>query len=89
METFIRNVIAEARNHMTDCIFLYIQNKRGLMQEYLRLVESEGINVVNPAIGAAVKQEFQLTNAPERDETPVSTLIKSHQIFEQENNHEV
>ena len=80
------NEIAQAAcaalmRNITDEVFLIIQRDRKLMQAYLQAVHKHGPDVVNRQIGKVVKEEFSLTNAPERQEYPSCTLIKSHQIF--------
>jgi hypothetical protein len=74
--------IAEFRRRTTDAVFLIIQSDRELMHDYLRAVEKEGLDVVNRRIGREVKTQLNLTNALERQIAPQSTLIQSHQIFE-------
>ena len=74
--------IAEFRRRTTDAVFLIIRSDRELMRDYLRAVEKEGLDVVNRAIGKEIKTQLGLTNAPERQAEPKSTLIQSHQIFE-------
>ena len=51
------------------------------MQNYLRLVENEGLNQVNRQIGKAVKKAYRLNDDEIREDDPHSTLILSHQIF--------
>jgi len=67
---------------VTDEIFLLIQNNHDLMHQYLRLVQNLTLDVVNRTIGAEIKSQFNLINAPRRQWKPRSTLIQSHQIFE-------
>ena len=55
--------------------------RRDLMQNYLRLVENEGLNQVNRQIGKAVKKAYRLNDDEIREDDPHSTLIRSHQIF--------
>ncbi len=78
---FAEKVLARFAQLITDEVFLLIQNDRGLMHEYLRLVQSEGLDTVNQWIGRSVKARFQLENLPERQGAPRSTLIQSHQMF--------
>ncbi|MCL2261303.1 MAG: hypothetical protein FWC15_08135 [Fibromonadales bacterium] len=77
---FADKVISQMNKSITDEIFLLIQNDRNLMQEYLRLVQSETLDAVNTQIGKRVKAKYGLTN-DERNNEPLSTLIKSHQEF--------
>ena len=74
--------IAEFKRRTTNAVFLIIQSDRELMHDYLRAVECEGLDKVNQTIGKEVKQQLGLTNAPDRQQQPKSTLIQSHQIFE-------
>jgi len=77
---FADKVISQKNKSITDDIFLLIQNDKILMHEYLRLVEKEGLDSVNMLIGKRVKERYGLTN-DERNNEPLSTLIKSHQEF--------
>jgi hypothetical protein len=67
---------------ITNEVFLIIQNDRELMYEYLRLVESKGLDTVNQSIGKEVKKQYGLTNIDDREDNPSCTLIQSHQKFE-------
>jgi hypothetical protein len=78
---FANEVISQKNKSITDEIFLLIQNNKDLMQEYLRLVEGNGLSSVNTQIGRRVKEAYGLTNAAERNDEPSSTLIKSYQEF--------
>lgn len=77
-----QDAIAILNRRITDEIFLIIQNDRGLMQHYLQAVAAgNGHDAVNQQIGKEVKRAYGLTNA-EREGSPSSTLIQSHQKFE-------
>lgn len=79
---FKDKVMDKFGRHLTDAVFLMIQNDRELMQEYIELLNSNHKpQAINSRIGKAVKEKYSLTN-DERNEHPISTLIKSHQIFE-------
>jgi hypothetical protein len=67
---------------ITNEVFLIIQNDRELMYEYLRLVESKGLDTVNQSLGKEVKKQYGLTNIDDREDNPSCTLIQSHQKFE-------
>ena len=67
---------------ITNEVFLTIQNNRSLMLEYLRAVESSGLDSVNQIIGKEVKAAYQLTNINDREDNLSCTLIQSHQKFE-------
>ena len=67
---------------ITNEIFLIIQNDRELMHNYLRAVESNGLDNVNQTIGKEVKKAYKLKNLNDREDNPTCTLIKSHQKFE-------
>ena len=81
LENFIKRVISLKNRTITDEIFLLIQHDRDLMQNYLRLVENEGLNQVNRQSGKAVKKAYRLNDDEIREDDPHSTLIRSHQIF--------
>ena len=66
---------------ITNEVFLTIQNNGPLMLEYLRAVESDGLDLVNQTIGKEVKVAYQLSNIDEREDAPSCTLIQSHQKF--------
>ncbi|HCT93309.1 MAG: hypothetical protein A2X19_00490 [Bacteroidetes bacterium GWE2_39_28] len=67
---------------ITNEIFLIIQNDRELMHNYLRAVESNGLDNVNQTIGKEVKKAYKLKNLNDREDNPTCTLIQSHQKFE-------
>ena len=73
--------ISKLNKRITDEIFLIIQHDRELMYEYLRCVETNGLDKTNQTIGKEVKKAYQLQNA-DREEKPSCTLIQSHQKFE-------
>ncbi len=82
VSVFADKVLDEFAKSITDKIFLEIENDRELMQEYLRLVEQNGLQVVNSQIGRKVKARFALNNDQTRQESPQSKLIKTHQQFD-------
>ena len=77
-----KEAIRRMNKRITNEIFLTIQNDRGLMKEYLRAVESNGLDSVNQAIGKKVKASYGLVNLDDREDNPSCTLIQSHQKFE-------
>lgn len=62
--------------------FLLIQNNKTLMQRHLRLVEENTLDIVNRQIGKRIKKQYNLSNDINRNDSPKSTLISSHQEFE-------
>lgn len=74
--------ISKMNKKITNEIFLIIQNDRELMHEYLRALETNGLDTVNQTIGKEVKNAYQLTNINDREDDPKCTLIQSHQKFE-------
>lgn len=74
--------IARLNRRITNEVFLIIQNDRDLMHDYLRAVESQGLDLVNQQIGREVKTSYQLENIDERENNPSCTLIQTHQIFQ-------
>lgn len=79
---FIDEVISIKNKTITDEIFLLIQNNKTLMQRYLRLVEENTLDIVNRQIGKRIKKQYNLSNDINRNDSPKSTLISSHQEFE-------
>ena len=82
LSDFAEKVMQEYSKKITDEVFQMIQNDKELMYEYLKLVESNGLTIVNQQLGKKVKSRFNLDNELTRNEIPRSTLIKSHQEFE-------
>jgi hypothetical protein len=74
--------IQKLNKRITNEIFFIILRDRELMHEYLKLVESNGLDIVNRSIGKEVKKTYGLTNIDEREDNPTCTLIQSHQKFE-------
>ncbi len=81
IEDFTSKVIGIKNKSITNEIFLLIQNDKELMHEYLRLVETEGLDNVNRQIGKIIKKSYSLINDYERNDNPSSTLIRSYQEF--------
>lgn len=81
-EEIAAEAIKKMNKKITNEIFLIIQTDRELMQQYLRAVETSGLNVLNQTIGKKVKEAYKLSNMNDREDNPSCTLIKSHQIFE-------
>lgn len=82
VDEIANEAIQRMNKKITNEIFLIIQNDRKLMGEYLRAVESNGLDFVNQTIGKKVKLFYGLTNINDREENPSCTLIQSHQKFE-------
>lgn len=79
-QAIAEEAIRRMNERITNEIFIIIQNDRDLMHDYLREVESVGLDIVNQTIGRAVKSAYELTNA-DRENNPSCTLIQSHQRF--------
>lgn len=77
-----KEAIRRLNKKITNEIFLIIQNDRDLMQEYLRAVENNKLDIVNQTIGKEVKNAYGLVNINDRENNPSCTLIQSHQKFE-------
>lgn len=82
LSDFTEKVMRQYSKNITDEIFIMIQNDKELMYEYLKLVEANGLTIVNQQIGKKIKNRFSLDNELTRNELPKSTLIQSHQEFE-------
>ena len=80
---FSYKVIGKFNKRITNEIFLFIQNDRELMYDYLKLVEKYRLKTVNQNIGKAVKKAYKLDNLDDdREENPACTLIQTHTKFE-------
>lgn len=77
---FAEKAIEKFTVDITDRLFLFIQNDKELMQDYLNLLGNEERRVVNSGIAKAVKAKFSLQNIGE-SQTPKSTLIKTFEQF--------
>jgi hypothetical protein len=82
IKDFVDEVISNKNKTITDEVFLLIQNNKDFMQKYFRLVQENGLDVVNRFIGQAVWRKYNLTPDEGRNMEPKSTLISSHQEFE-------
>ncbi|KOS06680.1 hypothetical protein AM493_12025 [Flavobacterium akiainvivens] len=78
---FTQKAIDKFTADITDSLFLFIQNDKELMQDYLDLLENNERNVVNSSVAKAIKERFDLKNIGKSD-APVSTLIKTFEQFE-------
>ncbi len=74
--------IKKMNKKITNEIFLIIQNDKNLMREYLRAIESNGLDTTNQTIGKEIKKAYDLININDREDSPSCTLIQSHQKFE-------
>lgn len=82
LEAFSQAVLKRFCEQITDEIFLFIQNDRELMKDYLNLCDKEKHGVINQYLGKKIKEKFELVNYPARNDCPRSKLIQSHQVFE-------
>ena len=76
-EDFAKKVAAQFCLELTDQLFMYIENDKNLMQDYLRLVSEEGLFKANQNLGSNFKKLFNVDNI-EEDNNPNSKLIKSY-----------
>lgn len=85
MRKFKKKVIDSFCETLTDKVFLMIQNDRELMHEYLKIIaNSNSVASVNSEIAKEIKKRFKLKNVNQRNFTPESFLIQTHEIFETE-----
>ncbi len=50
LQDFMNKVFSEFTNHITDQIFLYIQNKPDLYKEYMRVIgRDSNLDATNPS----------------------------------------
>lgn len=76
-EVFAQNVFSRFYEELTDLVFLYIENDRELMHQYLRLVSENNLDTVNKALGKKIKEKFSVDNL-DVNRSPKSKLIQSY-----------
>lgn len=74
---FAEKVVEKFCMELTDQLFLYIENDKELMQDYLRVVTENGIHKTNKDLGAEFKELFFADNLDETDQVK-SKLIKTY-----------
>ncbi len=74
---FTKSVLDKMMIGFKDSVFLFIQNDKVFMKQYLRLVETNGLDSVNTTIGKQIKDIMNLGNLDECKE-PKSTLITTY-----------
>ncbi|MCL1921402.1 MAG: hypothetical protein FWG50_10070 [Kiritimatiellaeota bacterium] len=79
-EEIASEAIAKLNKRITNEVFLIIQKDRDLMHDYLRAVETQGLDTVNQTIGKRVKASYNLTNDGTEND-PSCTLITTHTTF--------
>jgi len=83
IKEFLEKVIAEKNKRITDDFFLFIQNDRELMKEYLYLVEKSGLQNVNQQIAKGIEAEYGLISFGVNNE-PESKLITTYSLLKKE-----
>lgn len=85
MKTFVENVLEQYKKKyfnpetIVDDIFVFIQNDRTLMKEYLELVSREkNLKYVNSQISQWIEKSLNLSNDKNEDKNPKSLLIQSY-----------
>lgn len=84
MNEFLQAVFLKFNRHITDQVFLLIQEDRELMKLYLEQVQLRGHDFVNREIGREVRAQYDLENEDgpdDREKSPISVLIQDHQRF--------
>lgn len=76
-EEFAQKVVEKFSEEITDSVFLYIENDKELMHDYLRLVSEKDLDTVNKALGRKIKEKFGVENL-DRSNNPKSKLIQSY-----------
>ena len=81
LEKFTHKVMNAYLDDITDQVFLKIQNTRGLMEDYLKLVKNHEVTIdqLNRKIGNVVKNSLNIGNKGKYKKQPKSTLIKSYE----------
>lgn len=76
-EVFAQNVVSRFYEELTDLVFLYIENDRELMHQYLKLISESNLDTVNKALGKMIKEKFGVENL-DVNRSPKSKLIQSY-----------
>ena len=76
---FTQHVLNEFTEQLTDQVFLFIENDRELLGQYLHTVEGKELDTVNAHIAKAIKRHFALESKGERCDTPKSKLIQGYE----------
>ena len=77
---FTEKVMDRFTKEITDQVFLFIQNDKELLREYLHLLNETKLNSVNSNIAKAIKKRYNLTNLESKGE-PKSLLILDYEEF--------
>ena len=78
LNQFQQKALSQFTKEITDIFFLFIENDKNLMHDYLRVIgRDSSLDETNMALGAAVKQWFGLENGVE-NRKPKSKLIESY-----------
>ena len=78
---FTQSVLNEFTERLTDQVFLFIENDRELLGQYLHTVEGKELDTVNAHIAQAIKRHFGLESKGEKCNTPNSKLIQGYDKF--------
>lgn len=76
-EKFAKKVVEQFCKELTDQLFLYIENDKALMREYLHIVSKEKLEPVNQTLGLQFKKLFKVNNL-DVNKNPKSKLIDSY-----------
>ena len=77
---FTTKVLDRFTKEITDQIFLFIQNDKELLRDYLHLLNETHLTSVNSSIAKAVKKRYDLTNLNSKG-APKSLLILDYEEF--------
>ena len=78
---FTQSVLNEFTERLTDQVFLFIENDRELLGQYLHTDEGKELDTVNAHIAQAIKRHFGLESKGEKCNTPNSKLIQGYEKF--------
>ena len=78
---FTQSVLNEFTERLTDQVFLFIENDRELLGQYLHTVEGKELDTVIAHIAQAIKRHFGLESKGEKCNTPNSKLIQGYEKF--------
>ena len=82
LDEFTSILLEKFASELTDNVFMYLENDKELMHQYLLLISKNDLKYVNSGIAKAIKNKFKLDNKNNKNKLPKSKLIQSFEEFE-------
>ena len=79
LQKLCNDIIKEFALHITDYVFLTIEDDKALLKRYLdQIAASRSLKQVNSFLGNQIKEQLNVGDAPGRGKNPRSKLIQSY-----------